>query len=64
MDPDETLKCAREALEILNCDLSFEPARLDASDDLVAAFEALDEWLSKGGFLPADWAKVSRSSAV
>jgi len=25
--------------------------------ELIEHFEALDEWLSRGGFLPADWNK-------
>lgn len=43
MDPNDALKNLKQAL---------------ADGDLEAAkdyFEALDEWLSKGGFFPAAW---------
>ena len=31
-----------------------------ALDELVNAFEALDQWLSRGGSLPRDWRSVTR----
>lgn len=31
---------------------------------LIEAFDALDDWLSKGGFLPADWAKMDRGEQL
>lgn len=49
MDPDETLKSARAAAERVHASSD------DAAIELAEAFEALDGWLSKGGFLPADW---------
>ena len=42
MDPNEALKMIREA------------ATQDAQD-MIEPFEALDEWLCKGGFLPDAW---------
>lgn len=43
MDPDQALKDLREMIR-------------DTEDlDLIEQFEALDDWLAKGGFLPADW---------
>lgn len=55
MDPEEALKNAREALDVLRG--SVDNNELEAaSADLADAFEALDGWLSKGGFLPTAWA--------
>lgn len=43
MDPNEALKQMRQAIS-------------DGRDTEAAAYaEDLDEWLSKGGFLPAQW---------
>ena len=54
MDPNQLLKDAREA-----CQHWSEGERGDydlvAYDELVRTFEALDEWLCKGGFLPREW---------
>lgn len=55
MDPDEALRRIREAAGEIENDLG------DAFDEgsqvgqLVTAFDALDEWLRKGGFVPSDW---------
>jgi len=58
MDPNTALQNAREALarrEAAYSDRSTEEN--SAADDLAESFEALDAWLSKGGFLPAEWAR-------
>lgn len=68
MDPNETLK---ELLEYLkgwqynqmqkrNAERpQYAPYTLHAKahyyDEIMKHFEALNEWLSKGGFLPANW---------
>lgn len=71
MDPDETLRLIRDAVrdakyrEDAACanDPSHHARRARTFDhedpliELVKHFDALDEWLSKGGFLPADWSK-------
>jgi hypothetical protein len=61
MDPDEALAKARDALKILRDREDRGGGNLEAavraSSDLEDAFEALDGWLSRGGFLPEDWAK-------
>ena len=62
MDPDKALADARVALKEFRehpCELltgSIDKHDL-ASDELAYAFEALDGWLSNGGFLPQDWSR-------
>lgn len=50
MDPNATLAEIRELIETEN---TLKDGQY--TDDIIERFEALDEWLSKGGFLPADW---------
>jgi len=55
MDPNETLEELRQRTEDA---LSGGYAMGDmdvVATDLAILFEALDQWLSKGGFLPSDW---------
>lgn len=59
MDPDALLAAALDAAgrirhRIDNSDLPIDP---DVADTLARSVEALDNWLSKGGFLPAAWAQ-------
>jgi hypothetical protein len=59
MDPTQCLKEIREMVaELLKRDNS-DPRQLDASisdmEDLVPAIAALDQWLTRGGFLPKQW---------
>ena len=60
MDPNQALIDARAA-----CEHWANGERGDrdpvAFDNLVSAFQALDSWLSRGGFLPRDWEKVLHS---
>ncbi len=55
MDPDETLK----HLRALSKDATYEYEDYDTleaiAQDFSKAFNALDEWLSAGGFLPEAW---------
>lgn len=64
MDPDEALKNAREAAKriqrVRDADTSDETLDEDDAFDLADAFEALDGWLSKGGFQPAAWRDPTR----
>lgn len=57
MDPDAALRVARErARELL--ERGADASSLDvanAADELAEAFDALDGWLSRGGFLPDAW---------
>lgn len=50
MDPNKTLAAIREIL--------YEESEATQEEDLqnlCDLMESLDEWLSNGGFLPADW---------
>ena len=47
MDPNETLALIRELCE--------KPVGLDTCEELQPLVTALDEWMSRGGFLPDDW---------
>lgn len=56
MDPDETLEEIRELCDTLerqeerDNDFDFELV-----NELIEKIRALDEWLVRDGFLPADW---------
>ncbi len=54
MDPDEALALLRRFMAEAQKDVldGTLPSRLSL---IIEHFESLDEWLSKGGFLPADW---------
>lgn len=50
MDPEEALRQIRELANPDNC--------FDARDcylELAELVRGLDEWITRGGFLPADW---------
>jgi hypothetical protein len=56
MDPDVALDDIREAVaefEELSEDNFVDALRL--ADTIVDRFKGLDDWLSRDGFLPADW---------
>ncbi len=56
MDPNATLATLRNA--IIQMDAAESSADLSyqiAAEELRDAAEALDDWLSKGGFLPDAW---------
>jgi hypothetical protein len=59
MDPDEALKNAREAAAHYHAGQPQFGTReyADVLGEIIDAFEALDERLSKGGFLPAAWSR-------
>ena len=55
MDPNEALEACRKSIQ------DFELAdgvynELDELLELVEAFQDLDNWLTKGGFKPKEWA--------
>lgn len=47
MDPNETLSAIRHTV--------MSPGNLADYDRLCELVDGLDQWLSKGGFLPAPW---------
>lgn len=51
MDPNEALQIIRTETALYR---AMGAEQLDV-DRLVEAVDALDEWLSDGGFLPKDW---------
>jgi hypothetical protein len=56
MDPNATLAIIRDALRDFG-DATMRDEADAAADVLVEHVQALDEWLTRGGFLPADWAR-------
>lgn len=50
MDPDETLREMRAICSGANGDY-------DDAERLADLFRSLDNWITKGGFLPAAWRK-------
>lgn len=62
MDPNANLRELRDTItEINKCHDLDHPrescACADLADRLAELTEAMDGWLSRGGFLPSDWAK-------
>jgi hypothetical protein len=54
MDPDQTLRDLRDEIATIKAkadDVDVE------TEQFVELFDALDEWLSKEGFLPGDWGR-------
>lgn len=56
MDPDETLSQLRVAIRAVQSAESSVSAAA-AADSLAEYASALDQWLSKGGFLPKAWSR-------
>jgi hypothetical protein len=56
VDPDETLAQLREAIEAVWAAES-SVAAAAAADHVAEYAAALDQWLSRGGFLPAAWSR-------
>ena len=56
MDPDEALAQLREAIESVWAAES-SVAASSAADRVAEHAAALDQWLSRGGFLPAAWSR-------
>ncbi len=61
MDPNTALQIAREAYaKYVKAAAEMDSETYDiALCDLAEAFDSLDQWLTKGGFLPDSW-KVTR----
>lgn len=60
MDPDMTLRLMRDYIRRVRDSVQGEGTDPDIlrieADQLAEYADALDQWLSKGGFLPKDWA--------
>lgn len=54
MDPNETLKMAREYARKADTSATHENQTENANWSL-DAYRALDEWITRGGFLPVAW---------
>lgn len=54
MDVNETLRLMREAIAQWHLRGDTEGA-LAAADQAIEAAHDLDEWFSRGGYLPRDW---------
>lgn len=54
MDPNEALAKIRKLTEVGDAATTNEDAAA-AYGQALEYFKGLDEWLGKGGFLPADW---------
>jgi hypothetical protein len=59
MDPNENLRRLRALVESSNTDNVLQTPR---EAEIVDLFEALDQWITNGGFIPDDWAKRLRTS--
>ncbi|GHB52055.1 hypothetical protein GCM10010331_44520 [Streptomyces xanthochromogenes] len=58
MDPNVALGNIREGFREYEADDDYDEAeRIVAVEKIRESFEALDEWLRKGGFLPSDWVR-------
>jgi len=60
MDPDVALAAARKACELVEIiDEELDPEALIAAVALALGYyQTLDEWITKGGFLPKEWAST------
>lgn len=59
MDPNATLTRIRDLVHYLRVD----DTDRDVAADLTDAVEALDRWITRGGFLPAAWSAASNTDA-
>lgn len=59
MDPNTALQECRDALDNLEADRT-DP---DAIAALIEHFEALDDWLKSGGFVPLAWMPAVESTS-
>lgn len=59
MDPDAILINLRATIKDAKAYLPWRSAECSSSQEslwaLIEHVEAMDEWLSRGGFLPTDW---------
>lgn len=60
MDPDEALVALRDCAQDLTNGTD-EYSYAETVNTMVEQFEALDDWLTRGGLLPADWKSQARN---
>jgi hypothetical protein len=57
MDPDATLADIRHTVR------EYEAGRTDLDfEEFLSLVDSLDQWITKGGFLPASWEKARRAA--
>lgn len=61
MDPNTALQNLREDIARFEEQVAIEPQSL--GEQIIDQFKDLDEWLSKGGFLPEAWRAFSPEEA-
>lgn len=59
MDPNEALRRLRRLCEALSDRDDYDN---EVAGELAGQFEALDQWISKGGFLPDDWQRNQKAN--
>lgn len=64
MDPNEALRKIREFGRIVRDEDASDAQRYDAATDLAEHVQALDEWLSRGGFPPEAWVEPMKRAAA
>lgn len=52
MDPNKTLNELRKVMAEIR-----RTPQSDEADEAAELFQALDDWITRGGFLPKDWNK-------
>ena len=57
MDPTTTLANIRAIIKDLDCAMT-ESEVVELTDELVWMIRDLDTWITRGGFLPAEWQKA------
>ena len=62
MDPNQALEGAREAYAAaLEAEKNADSDLIDFLQSAVESYQALDEWPSRGGFLPTAWTTRPRT---
>ena len=66
MDPNKTLETARGIVTdiLMKGEEDYRDLRdlTEEAENLAEQFLALDEWLTKGGFLPGEWSQAGGGS--
>jgi len=58
MDPNANLTAQRKCtIALLESNHLSEPEKIGIGEELATLVDALDQWISKGGFLPTEWSR-------